>query len=128
MAHWELGIFLMNGFFSSPMGSAYSHPFSHEPSWNLNVERLLRKRNQARRVDDKEHAAVLVIALGFAYLVAGAWPLWTQMYPWQWQQIIANYGNLLVLPLYVGGVIAFFTGAVSLYIHSKIYHENLKSP
>jgi len=75
------------------------------------------------RVDNKEHAAFLVTALGFAYLVIGAWPLWTQNYPWAWQQEIANYGNLLVLPLFVASLFAFVTGAVSLYIHSKIYHQ-----
>jgi hypothetical protein len=81
---------------------------------------------KAGKVDDKEHAAVLVTALGFAYLVAGAWPLWTQLYPWPWQEEIANYGNLLVLPLFVGSGIAFFIGAASLYLHSKIYHAALK--
>ena len=74
-------------------------------------------------VDNKEHAAFLVTALGFAYLVMGAWPLFTQGYPWLWQKEIANYGNLLVLPLYAGSLFAFTAGAVSLYIHSKIYHQ-----
>jgi len=74
-------------------------------------------------VDNKEHAAVLVTALGFAYLVLGAWPMWTQSYPWAWQQEIANYGNLLVLPLFAGSLIALIAGSVSLYIHSRIYHQ-----
>lgn len=75
------------------------------------------------KVDNKEHAAFLVTAMGFAYLVVGAWPFWTQSFFWPWQQEIANYGNLLVLPLYAGSVFAFVTGGVSLYIHSKIYHQ-----
>jgi len=78
---------------------------------------------QAARVDNKEHAAVLVTALGFTYLIIGAWPMWTQSYPWAWQQEIANYGNLLVLPLFAGSLFALIVGAVSLYIHSRIYHQ-----
>ncbi len=78
---------------------------------------------QAAGVDYKEHAAVLVTTLGFTYLVIGAWPLWIQRYPWEWQQEIANYGNLLTLPLFAGSLVALIAGSVSLYIHSKIYHE-----
>ena len=81
---------------------------------------------EPKRADNKEHAAVLATSLGFAYLVLGAWPLWTQLYPWPWQEEIANYGNLLVFPLFVGSIIALFSGAVSLFIHSKIYHASLK--
>jgi hypothetical protein len=78
---------------------------------------------QATRVDYKEHAAILVTALGFAYLILGAWPLWNQSYQWAWQQEIANYGSLLVLLLYAGSLVAFLIGGASLYIHSKIYHQ-----
>ena len=78
---------------------------------------------QPARVNYKEHAALLVNVLGFTYLVIGAWPLWSQSYPWAWQQKIASYGNLLVLPLYIGSLLAFATGAVSLYVHSRIYHQ-----
>ena len=78
---------------------------------------------QPARVDNKEQAAILVTALGFAYLVLGAWPLWNQSYQWAWQQEIANYGSLLALLLYAGSLVAFLTGATSLYIHSKIYHQ-----
>ena len=78
---------------------------------------------QPARVDNKEHAAILVTALGFAYLVLGAWPLWNQSYQWAWQQEIANYGSLLALTLYAGSLVAFLTGATSLYVHSKIYHQ-----
>ena len=78
---------------------------------------------QPESVDNKEYAAILVTALGFTYQVVGAWPLWNQQYPWPWQQQIANYGNLLVLPLFIGSLLALIIGAASLYIHSKIYHE-----
>jgi hypothetical protein len=78
---------------------------------------------QPESVDNKEHAAILVTALGFTYQVIGAWPLWNQQYPWPWQQEIANYGNLLVFPLFIGSLLALIIGAASLYIHSKIYHE-----
>jgi hypothetical protein len=75
------------------------------------------------RVDYREHAAVLVTVLAFTYLVIGAWPLWTQHYPWAWQQEIANYGNLLVLALFAGSLLTLMIGTVSLYIHSRIYHQ-----
>ena len=78
---------------------------------------------QPARVDYKEHAAIFVTGLGFAYLVLGAWPLWNQSYQWAWQQEIANYGSLLALLLYVGSLVVFLIGAASLYIHSKIYRQ-----
>jgi len=78
---------------------------------------------QPGRVDDKEHAAMLVTALGFTFVVIGAWPLWNQPYPWSWQQQIASYGAQLVLPLYAVSLVALFTGAASLYLHSRIYHQ-----
>ena len=78
---------------------------------------------QPESVDNKEHAAIIVTALGFTYQVIGAWPLWNQQYPWPWQQEIATYGNLLVLPLFAGSLLALIIGAISLYIHSRIYRE-----
>ena len=78
---------------------------------------------QPGRIDHKQNAAILVTALGFIYQVIGAWPLWTQWYPWQWQAEIARYGNWLVFPLFIGSLIALIIGAASLYIHSKIYHK-----
>ena len=65
--------------------------------WNLDVNIYCIRDIQAARVDNKEHAAMLVTALGFTYQVIGAWPLWNQQYPWYWQQLIASYGNLLVI-------------------------------
>jgi len=78
---------------------------------------------QPERADNKEHAAIIVTALGFTYQVIGAWPLFSQPYPWPWQAEIATYGNLLVIPLFIGSLLALIIGAASLYIHSKIYHE-----
>lgn len=78
---------------------------------------------QPNRLDDKEHAAVLVAGLGFTYQVVGAWPFWNQSYPWPWQMQIARYGNLLILPLFAGSLIALIVGATSLYLHSRIYHQ-----
>ncbi len=78
---------------------------------------------QPERADNKEHAAIIVTALGFTYQVIGAWPLFNQGYPWPWQQEIATYGNLLVFPLFIGSLLALITGAASLYIHSRIYHQ-----
>ena len=78
---------------------------------------------RSERGNYKEHAAIIVTALGFIYQVIGAWPLWNQPYPWPWQQEIAIYGNFLVLPLFIGSLLTLIIGAFSLYIHSKIYHE-----
>jgi uncharacterized membrane protein len=83
---------------------------------------------QLERTDNKERAAILVTALGFTYQVIGAWPLWNQPYPWPWQKEIANYGNLLVLPLFIGSLLALIIGAASLYIHSKINHKKHPEP
>ena len=76
---------------------------------------------QTENVDNKQQAAILVAALGFTYQVIGAWPFWGKAYPWPWQTEIANYGNLLVLPLFIGSLIALLAGTASLYVHSKIY-------
>ena len=75
--------------------------------------------------DNKQHAAILVAALGFTYQVIGAWPFWGKAYPWPWQAEIAKYGNLLVLPLFIGSLLALIIGAASLYRHSKIYRQKL---
>jgi len=82
---------------------------------------------QPGSVDNKQNAAIIVTALAFTYQVIGAWPLWTQWYPWQWQAEIARYGNWLVFTLFIGSFIALIFGAVSLYIHSNIYHKTKAS-
>jgi hypothetical protein len=78
---------------------------------------------QSESIDNKQNAAIIVTSLGFTYQVIGAWPLWTQWYPWQWQAEIARYGNWLVFSLFIGSLIAIVLGVASLYIHSKIYHK-----
>jgi type III secretory pathway component EscS len=78
---------------------------------------------QPQKVDNKEHVAVLLVALGFTYQVIGSWPLWNIAYPWLWQQEIAKYGNILVLPLFAVNLLALITGGASLYIHSRIWHQ-----
>ena len=115
-----------------------SHPFSvYFPAWAVEVPVLLVmalagtlmlsvycvRHIETPRVDNKEHAAFLVTALGFVYLVVGAWPLWSQGYYWPWQKTIASYGNLLVLPLYAVSLFAFVAGTFSLYKYSRIYHQ-----
>ncbi len=74
-------------------------------------------------INNKQVAAIIVTTLGFTYQVVGAWPLWNQWYPWQWQAEIARYGNFLVFTLFVGSLLALLVGAVALYLHSKIWHE-----
>ncbi|MGD0451351.1 MAG: hypothetical protein ABSA79_09910 [Candidatus Bathyarchaeia archaeon] len=78
---------------------------------------------QPESKDNKQNAAILVTALGFTYQVIGAWPLWNQWYPWQWQAEIARYGNWLVFPLFIGSLTALIIGGASLCIHSNIYHK-----
>jgi hypothetical protein len=78
---------------------------------------------QPKTVDNKQNAAILVTALGFTYQVIGAWPLWNQWYPWQWQAEIARYGNWLVFLLFIGSLLVLIIGAVSLYLQSKVWHE-----
>jgi len=72
----------------------------------------------------KEQVAVLLTAFGFAYQVIGAWPLGTLVnFPWEWQkQIVAN-GTIFAWALYSLSLIALVVGSISLYVHSKIYHQ-----
>jgi hypothetical protein len=76
-----------------------------------------------QKISNKEYAAMLLVALGFTYQVIGAWPLWNKAYPWLWQQEIAKFGNLLVLPLFAASLFSFIVGAASLYLHSKIWRQ-----
>jgi hypothetical protein len=75
-------------------------------------------------VDNKEKVAVLLTAFGFTYQVIGAWPLEHQIdFPWQWQkQIVAN-GTIFAWILYILSLIVLVIGAISLYKHSRIYHQ-----
>ena len=76
-------------------------------------------------VDDKEHVAILLVVFGFAYTVLGAWPLGNiDGFPWEWQKQIASYGGLFSWGLYILSVIVLIIGAISLYFHSRQYHQN----
>lgn len=79
-------------------------------------------QNQA--VSDKEHVAVLLVAAGFFYQIAGAWPL-TEIvdYQWEWQKQIASNGVAVTWTLYLLSLAALTMGAVSVFIHSRIYHQ-----
>jgi hypothetical protein len=110
--------------------------YFYMPEWSFTVPALLLmsllgtvmlcvyciRENQQQSTNNKEYAAIVVAALGFTYQVIGAWPFWNQLYPWPWQAEIAKYGNLLVLPLFIGSLSVLVIGAASLYIHSKILH------
>jgi hypothetical protein len=75
-------------------------------------------------IDDKEHVAILLTACGFTYQVIGAWPLGSQIdFQWQWQKQIANNGSLFAWSLYILSLGALVIGGISLYVHSKIYHQ-----
>ena len=76
-------------------------------------------------VDDKEHVAILLVVFGSAYTVLGAWPLGkVDGFPWEWQKQIASYGELFSWGLYILSVIVLIIGAISLYFHSRKYHQN----
>jgi hypothetical protein len=76
-------------------------------------------------VEDKERVAVLLVVFGFAYTVIGAWPLGQiEGFAWEWQKQIASYGALFTWGLYVLSVVVLTVGAISLYIHSRRYHQN----
>jgi hypothetical protein len=109
----------------------------YKPQWSFAVPLLLImtligtlmlslyciRRIQQETVGNKQNAAILITTLGFTYQVIGAWPIWNQWYPWQWQAEIAQYGNWLVFLLFIGSLLAMIIGAVSLYLQSKIWHE-----
>jgi hypothetical protein len=79
-------------------------------------------QNQA--VSDKEHIAILLVAAGFFYQIAGAWPL-TQIvdYQWEWQKQIASNGPAVTWVLYLLSLAALSVGAVSVFVQSRIYHQ-----
>lgn len=76
-------------------------------------------------IDDKEHVSILLTAFGFTYQVIGAWPLGSMVdFPWQWQKQIVSYGSSFAWALYLLSLIVLVVGGVSLYIHSRIYHQS----
>jgi hypothetical protein len=73
---------------------------------------------------DSEHVAILLTSIGFAYQVVGAWPLGNPVdFQWEWQKQIASYGGIFSWGLYLLSLIVLAIGAISLYVHSKRYHQ-----
>ena len=66
---------------------------------------------------------VLLTTLGFVYQVIGAWPVWNQAYPWEWQTEIAKQGFFPVWSLFVLSLVALIIGIILLYIDSTEYHK-----
>jgi hypothetical protein len=66
---------------------------------------------------------ILLTTFGLVYQVIGAWPLWKQAYPWEWQAEIAKQGAFPVWSIFVLSLAALVTGIALLYIDSKEYHE-----
>jgi hypothetical protein len=72
----------------------------------------------------KEQVAVLLTAFGFAYQVIGAWPLGTLVnFPWEWQKQIMRNGPAFAWSLFNLSLAALVVGGISLYIHSRIWHQ-----
>jgi hypothetical protein len=72
----------------------------------------------------KEQVAVLLTAFGFAYQVIGAWPLGTiANFPWEWQKQIMRNGPAFAWSLFSLSLAALIIGGISLYIHSRIWHQ-----
>ena len=78
----------------------------------------------SQTVDDKEHVAILLTVCGFTYLVVGAWPLGNlTVFPWDWQKTIVTDGAVFAWSLYLLSLISLVTGATSVFLHSRIYHQ-----
>ena len=73
---------------------------------------------------DKQYVAVLLTAFGFTYQIIGAWPLQNQTdLPWQWQKQIMSFGSFFTWILYILSLAVLAVGGVSLYVHSRAYHQ-----
>lgn len=73
---------------------------------------------------NKQYVAILLTSFGFTYQVIGAWPLENpEDFPWQWQKQITLNGQVFTWTLYILSLIVLLVGVVSLYKHSKIYHQ-----
>jgi hypothetical protein len=73
---------------------------------------------------NRQYVAVLLTSFGFTYQVIGAWPLeYPEDFPWQWQKQIALNGQVFTWTLYILSLIVLLIGAISLYKHSKVYHQ-----
>jgi hypothetical protein len=75
-------------------------------------------------INHKQHIAILLTTFGFAYQVIGAWPLGNLVdFPWEWQKQIIQNGAILSWALYILSLTALVIGGISLYLHSRIYHQ-----
>ena len=73
---------------------------------------------------DKQYVAILLTAFGFTYQVIGAWPLGNlNDFPWQWQKQIVRNGPIFAWTLYILSLGVLLVGVISLYKHSRIYHQ-----
>jgi hypothetical protein len=73
---------------------------------------------------NKQYVAILLTAFGFTYQVIGAWPLGNQInFPWEWQKQIVSNGTLFAWTLYGLSLVVLLIGGISLYKHSKIFHQ-----
>ncbi len=73
---------------------------------------------------DKEHVAVVLTVFGFAYQIIGAWPLGEKtIFPWEWQKQIISFGPIFAWTLTLLSLIALAAGGISLFTHSKLYHQ-----
>jgi hypothetical protein len=78
----------------------------------------------AEATPSKQYVAILLTAFGFGYIVIGAWPLGQkEVFPWEWQKQIINWGPAFAWILYILGLIVLAVGIFSLYKHSRIYHQ-----
>jgi hypothetical protein len=73
---------------------------------------------------NKQYVAILLTTFGFIYQVIGAWPLQQPKdFPWQWQKQISSNGPVFTWTLYLLSLLVLLIGAISLYKHSRIYHQ-----
>jgi len=79
--------------------------------------------------ENKKQVAIMLTAFGFTYQVIGAWPLGNQSdFPWEWQKHIVSNGSFFAWTLYILSLIVLVVGGISLYLHSKIYHQKHPDP
>jgi len=75
-------------------------------------------------VNDKQQVAILLTGFGFTYQVIGAWPLGKLIdFPWDWQKQIIQSGPFVSWSLYLLSLVSLIIGGISLYLHSRIYHQ-----
>jgi len=73
---------------------------------------------------DKKYVAILLTAFGFIYQVIGAWPLGNPAdFPWEWQKQIVRNGALFAWTLYCLSLAILLVGGISMYKHSKLFHQ-----